>query len=161
SVTVVSLASDGHCDQGYLLYGNFCYHFEIEDVKNWRDAEARCVSEQGHLVSFQRQEELMIQQTPTGISLWMGGHDSVTEGGWEWTDGSPFRYIHWNTGQNRRPDCECFVSFQTGRWNDVSCTELNTYICKTRKAHYPLPSVKPTHYGCSQVGGSLKGALPF
>lgn len=41
--------------------------------------------------------------------------------------------------------------FQTGRWNDVSCTELNTYICKMPKAHYPLPSVKPTVYGCPQV----------
>lgn len=40
----------------------------------------------------------IIQLTPTGISLWMGGHDSITEGGWEWTDSSPFRYIHWNTG---------------------------------------------------------------
>lgn len=41
---------------------------------------------------------------------------------------------------------------QTGRWNDVSCSELNTFICKMAKAHYPLPSVKPTVYGCPQVG---------
>lgn len=40
----------------------------------------------------------VIQQAPTGISLWMGGHDSVTEGGWEWMDGSPFRYIRWSAG---------------------------------------------------------------
>lgn len=48
-----------------------------------------------------------------------------------------------------------FIFLQTGRWNDVSCTELNTYICKMPKAHYPLPSVKPTMYGCSQVGPSF------
>uniref|UniRef100_A0A3Q3G138 C-type lectin domain-containing protein n=1 Tax=Kryptolebias marmoratus TaxID=37003 RepID=A0A3Q3G138_KRYMA len=138
SVTVVSLASDGHCDQGYLLYGNFCYHFEIEDVKNWRDAEARCVSEQGHLVSFQRQEELsfltVIQQTPTGISLWMGGHDSVTEGGWEWTDGSPFRYIHWNTGNPDNYNGEDCLSIliNSGYWNDDNCQNKRGYICKRR-----------------------------
>lgn len=40
----------------------------------------------------------VIQHSPTGISLWMGGHDSVTEGGWEWMDGSPFRYIRWSAG---------------------------------------------------------------
>ena len=40
---------------------------------------------------------------------------------------------------------------QSGRWNDVACTELNTYICKMPKSHYPLPSVKPTVYGCPQV----------
>lgn len=28
----------------------------------------------------------------------MGGHDSITEGGWEWMDGSPFRYIRWSDG---------------------------------------------------------------
>lgn len=41
---------------------------------------------------------------------------------------------------------------QTGRWNDVYCTELNTFVCKMAKAHYPLPSVQPTVYGCPQVG---------
>lgn len=40
----------------------------------------------------------VIQVSPTGISLWMGGHDSITEGGWEWTDGSPFRYVRWSAG---------------------------------------------------------------
>uniref|UniRef100_A0A3Q3AMD4 C-type lectin domain-containing protein n=1 Tax=Kryptolebias marmoratus TaxID=37003 RepID=A0A3Q3AMD4_KRYMA len=138
---------NGHCDQGYLLYGNFCYHFEIEDVKNWRDAEARCVSEQGHLVSFQRQEELSFLTAHLPGEAWVGLNDIDNENHFVFTDGTT-------------PDCvEMFHT--TGRWNDVSCTELNTYICKTRKAHYPLPSVKPTHYGCSQVGGSLKGALPF
>lgn len=40
----------------------------------------------------------VIQHSPTGISLWMGGHDSLTEGGWEWMDASPFRYLRWAAG---------------------------------------------------------------
>ncbi len=44
---------------------------------------------------------------------------------------------------------------QTGRWNDVTCTDLNTYICKMPKGHYPLPSIQPTIYGCAQVSYGL------
>jgi len=46
------------------------------------------------------------------------------------------------------------LPLQSGRWNDVACTELNTYICKAPKAHYPVPSVKPTVYGCPQVNSA-------
>ncbi|MEQ2275125.1 hypothetical protein XENORESO_021066 [Xenotaenia resolanae] len=249
---------DGHCDRGYLLYKDFCYHFETEQVKNWQDAEAHCTKEQGHLVSFSSEEDLsfltahmpaeawvglndisvenefvytdgsattflpwalnqpdnwenedcvhltgmthtdpgklnddkctatkefvckkgwnekcgswtsdpfndycylfnylsmrtwaearadcvnqggdllsLIQQSPTGISLWMGGHDSVTEGGWEWTDGSPFRYIRWNAGN---PDDyfgeDCLsILINNGYWNDDNCQNKRGYICKRR-----------------------------
>ncbi len=40
----------------------------------------------------------VIQQSPTGTTLWMGGHDFITESGWQWTDGSPFRFTRWNEG---------------------------------------------------------------
>lgn len=43
-----------------------------------------------------------IQSIPTGVSLWIGAHDSVTEGGWEWMDRSPFRYINWSPGERKR-----------------------------------------------------------
>lgn len=66
-VTVV-FASDGHCDRGYLLYKDYCYHFETEQVKNWHDAEAHCTKEQGHLVSFHNEEELSFL---TGGQLWI------------------------------------------------------------------------------------------
>uniref|UniRef100_A0A3Q3FMP3 C-type lectin domain-containing protein n=1 Tax=Labrus bergylta TaxID=56723 RepID=A0A3Q3FMP3_9LABR len=127
-----SFTSDSHCDSGYLLYGDFCYQFETEVVKSWQDAEAHCAGEQAHLVSVHSEEELsVIQLSPTGISLWMGGHDSVTEGGWEWVDGSPFRYIRWSAeifkNNNRIYHFLCAVSFKGlkhlccshPRWSDV------------------------------------------
>ncbi|MGH0164673.1 UNVERIFIED_CONTAM: hypothetical protein FKN15_047304 [Acipenser sinensis] len=163
-----------------------------------------------------------ISTVPTGVALWMGGHDSVSEGGWQWTDNSPFRYINWYTGNpddyygedcttvrirdgywnddncefhrgyicKRRAnswiqvnlgevkkvtgvvlqgcptddhwvksykvqisaDGSTWTNYQdtNGRWNDVSCSELNTYICKHSKDHYPAPSISPTVYGCQE-----------
>lgn len=49
-------SADSHCDEGYLLFGDYCYHFETEMVKNWQDAENYCVAQNGHLVSIHDQE---------------------------------------------------------------------------------------------------------
>uniref|UniRef100_A0A4W6C420 C-type lectin domain-containing protein n=1 Tax=Lates calcarifer TaxID=8187 RepID=A0A4W6C420_LATCA len=146
------VVSNSHCDPGYLLYGDFCYHFETETVKNWQDAEAHCTREQGHLASFHSQEELsfltgLIQASPVGISLWMGGHDSITEGGWEWTDGSPFRYIHWNPNNHEgREECVEMVSSTNGTsswWNDLNCDAHQDWICMIAKGKNPIVPPKP------------------
>ena len=50
--------SEFHCDAGYLLFGDHCYHFESERAMNWQDAENYCSNQNGHLASFQAQEEL-------------------------------------------------------------------------------------------------------
>uniref|UniRef100_A0A8C6S314 C-type lectin domain-containing protein n=1 Tax=Neogobius melanostomus TaxID=47308 RepID=A0A8C6S314_9GOBI len=112
---------------------------KFSPAMKWQDAEAHCTKEQGHLVSIHSEEEHsfitgIVQQSPTGISLWMGGHDSITEGGWEWTDGSPFRYIHWNAGN---PDDyfgeDCLsILINSGYWNDDNCDNKRGYICEKR-----------------------------
>ena len=32
-------------------------------------------------------------------ALWIGASDLSAEGGFEWSDGAPFRYINWNAGK--------------------------------------------------------------
>ena len=39
---------------------------------------------------------------PQYQNLWIGASDSTQEGGWEWSDGSPFSYLHWHPGQSLR-----------------------------------------------------------
>lgn len=51
-------SADSHCDEGYLLFGEHCYHFETESVKTWQDAESYCVAQNGHLVSIHNQETI-------------------------------------------------------------------------------------------------------
>ena len=34
----------------------------------------------------------------TETVIWFGASDLSAEGGWEWNDGSPFRYLNWNAG---------------------------------------------------------------
>ena len=35
----------------------------------------------------------------TDAKAWIGGNDLSSEGGWEWSDGTAFRYIQWNSGK--------------------------------------------------------------
>uniref|UniRef100_A0A672FS74 C-type lectin domain-containing protein n=1 Tax=Salarias fasciatus TaxID=181472 RepID=A0A672FS74_SALFA len=99
------LAADFHCDSGYLLYGNFCYFFKIEDVKNWANAEAECVKEQGHLASFHSEEE---------FSFLIGGFDSHV-------DGTPLSHTNWADGEpnNHEGREECVEMIKSGHTLDL------------------------------------------
>uniref|UniRef100_A0A3B4WVE2 C-type lectin domain-containing protein n=1 Tax=Seriola lalandi dorsalis TaxID=1841481 RepID=A0A3B4WVE2_SERLL len=128
SITFESFASDSHCDPGYLLYGDFCYHFETESVKNWHDAEAHCSSEQGHLASFHSQEDL---------KAWVGLNDINVENQFVYTDGSAADFLLWGPNQpdnwQNNEDCVHLRGMNhqaPGKLNDDSCTSTKEYICK-------------------------------
>uniref|UniRef100_A0A3Q3MM55 C-type lectin domain-containing protein n=1 Tax=Mastacembelus armatus TaxID=205130 RepID=A0A3Q3MM55_9TELE len=145
AITFVLSSSHPQCDlaNGWTQYGSNCYKLKADTRKSWAAARYDCVQDGGDLVSIASAGEEqyvtgVIAQSPTGISLWMGGHDSITEGGWEWTDGSPFRYIHWNAGN---PDDyygeDCLsILINKGHWNDDNCENKRGYICKRRGVMY-------------------------
>ncbi|XP_056147018.1 macrophage mannose receptor 1 [Lampris incognitus] len=132
-------------------FNDYCYQFNYLNMRKWAEARADCINQGGDLVSITDPFEQafiqgMVQLSPTGISLWMGGHDSVTEGGWEWTDGSPFRYVHWNAGNPDNYNGENCLSIliNNGYWNDDNCDFNRGYICK-RRGKTPRPP--PPHDG--------------
>lgn len=136
-------------------FNDYCYLFNSLSVRTWAEARADCLNQGGDLVSVTDPYEQafvqgIIQQTPTGTSLWMGGHDSITESGWQWTDDSPFRYTRWsdgNPGDNDGEDC-LSIRINDGYWNDEHCESKRGYICK-RRGRTPEPP--PPHDGFMTV----------
>ncbi|KAM9450976.1 lymphocyte antigen 75-like [Clarias gariepinus] len=132
-------------------FNDYCYHIVPLSMRKWAEARADCVHQNGDLLSITETHEQSfiqahIQSVPTGVSLWMGGHDSVTEGGWEWTDLSPFCYINWSPGNPDNYDGEDCLSIyiNNGLWNDDNCDYRRGYICK-RRGNTPEPP--PPHDG--------------
>ncbi|XP_024286595.1 macrophage mannose receptor 1 [Oncorhynchus tshawytscha] len=141
---------DSHCDAGYLLYGDYCYHFETEMVKNWLDAESYCASQRGHLASFHTQEELSFITTHMPAPSWVGLSDSRTEGVWVWSDGTPSDFLPWAPNQpdnwQGNEDCSNIRGFnhhEAGLLNDEFCTSTLEFVCRKAKGQGP-PPIPPT-----------------
>uniref|UniRef100_A0A4W5RQJ0 C-type lectin domain-containing protein n=1 Tax=Hucho hucho TaxID=62062 RepID=A0A4W5RQJ0_9TELE len=125
------LNRNSHCDAGYLLYGDYCYHFETEMVKNWQDSESYCASQQGHLASFHTQEELSFITS----DKWIGLKHNPTDGGYHWSDATPVSHTNWGHGEPNnhegREDCVEMVSNTNGTsswWNDLNCDAHQDWI---------------------------------
>ena len=72
---------------------------------------------------------------------WIGGNDIDEEGTWKWTDGSPFEFTFWNSGEpnNSGPNKneDCMMHGFRGKWNDGPCTgwteHMTGFICSKKK----------------------------
>uniref|UniRef100_A0A3P9HM49 C-type lectin domain-containing protein n=1 Tax=Oryzias latipes TaxID=8090 RepID=A0A3P9HM49_ORYLA len=137
----------------WLEFGEFCYK-PFGDRKTWQDAQRVCRDLGAELVSIMSMKEQSWVETTN--NLWTGLNDLLVPGMFTWSDDFEVTFTYWAPGEPNNhngfsEDCVEML-YETGRWNDKSCSELNNYICKKPKAHYPAPSVQPTQYGCPQVG---------
>ncbi|KAF4077177.1 hypothetical protein AMELA_G00205040 [Ameiurus melas] len=138
-----------HCDQGYLLYGDYCYHFESESVKTWQDAENYCVSQKGHLASIHDQETVSFITAHITRASWIGLNDIQQEGNFKWSDGTASNFLPWGEGQPDNWNDEDCVQirgtehFETGKFNDIQCSNTYPFICQKGKGVGP-PPVPPT-----------------
>ena len=71
-----------------------------------------------------------------GLSYtWMGGNDVDEEGSWKWTDGSPFDFTFWDSGEpNNSGNEDCMHHGWNGKWNDAPCSRTNTFLCSKKKS---------------------------
>ncbi|MBN94792.1 MAG: lectin, partial [Deltaproteobacteria bacterium] len=64
---------------------------------------------------------------------WHGLNDRQQEGQWAWTDGSPVDFEAWGEGEPNNAgteDCAHIAYWSEGRWNDLHCEAVASYICQ-------------------------------
>ncbi|XP_024917717.1 perlucin-like protein [Cynoglossus semilaevis] len=123
------------CHAGWRIYKNNCYYFST-DQKSWLDANAYCLGQRSNLMSIQDIQERMWLRTQIGSDIyWFGLNDRVTEGVYQWSDGTQFieHLSYWMHGQPDNwddEDCGQVVGYNYGQWNDDKCSSERKYICK-------------------------------
>jgi hypothetical protein len=114
--------------------------------RTWADAKTVC-SPSYHLVNsidINENNFIITEAARHGAGAtvwWLGYSDQVTEGTWVWEGGYQPGFVNWNTGEPNNlgnEDCAT-INIQTGKWNDVACTNKYNFICKHDNYELPAP----------------------
>ena len=101
SIFSVSAASNVVPKGAKQFNGHTYYVFKSKT--SWTKAKAYCESKGGHLVTItSAKENKFVSSLIDKANLkncWLGGHDSSTEGKWQWVTGEKFKYTSWQYSQ--------------------------------------------------------------
>ena len=104
--------------------------------RTWAEARAHCQAFGSDLAILDNAAEqaAVVAAAPTLLSIapWIGLSDLVTEGQMVWVDGTP---ATWTGFQPPQPDNwgsgeDCIHLFNTGSWNDNTCTSKRGELCE-------------------------------
>uniref|UniRef100_A0A3Q1CBQ5 Mannose receptor, C type 1b n=1 Tax=Amphiprion ocellaris TaxID=80972 RepID=A0A3Q1CBQ5_AMPOC len=105
------------------------YQLNTQSALTWAQAESSCKQQTAALLSVVDPSE---QAFVSGKSkLWLG-LVLDPEHGWQWSDGKPFRYLRWDTGNplpNPGHNCAFLNSAGQHNWQSSSCGKKLGYIC--------------------------------
>ena len=130
-----------------------CYKLTVEDV-SWDEANTECRLQGGELASVHDNITSHFLKTmmpspliaTTRLRVFIGG--SQSDGEWSWTDGSPWDYRNWATGQPDKAHSQdnylqMMSWYPNGGWNDgpsgVVRFDKHGFICQRNVGVNPLP----------------------
>ncbi|XP_016141947.1 galactose-specific lectin nattectin-like [Sinocyclocheilus grahami] len=103
-------------------------------IVNWITAERNCQSFDANLASVHNkiEQDLLLSLLPSSSTrCWIGAHDGEQEGQWVWSDGTPYDFTYWGSGEPNNLGTEnCGeLNWSSNRWNDSPCSTSLGYIC--------------------------------
>ena len=123
------------------MFKNGCYKFFALE-KDWNQAKGACEQENGLLTSIHSTEEIAFircLQDPASVhTTWIGGQRK--ENGFQWIDGTLMDFINWHTSEpdNQGGNENCIEVHSDpshdwhDKWNDASCDEKKSFVCKKK-----------------------------
>merc|ERR550539_808825 len=137
------------CQAGWSAFNGKCYK-SFSKKKTWDEAENQCVKEEANLVSLHSEEEQQFVVGLNGSFPWLGGRRDPRKGNnFVWSDGTPWDYSNWASGQpsddRGEEDCAHMWEWELRRnkWNDRPCSHERTFVCKKGKIVNLKPSCQP------------------
>ncbi|CAM4522259.1 unnamed protein product [Caretta caretta] len=116
------------------------YQINSQSALMWHQARKSCQQQNAELLSI---TELHEQTYLAGLtrtlssSLWFGLNSLNFNSGWQWSGGSPFRYLNWVPG-NPAPEpgkiCAALNPGKGAKWENRECDQKLGYICKRGNA---------------------------
>ncbi|XP_063967377.1 echinoidin-like isoform X2 [Lytechinus pictus] len=140
ALVTVMLVCPGDCEAScccptfWTAYNSSCYR-ERNSVAHL--VSIHSLDEHDFIVSYFRSTGIKDQgdDESTGRDMWVGLHDTNSEGNFEWTDRSSFNMNVWSPGQpdnaGSREHCGEIVGVYGYKWNDEQCDRVAQYfMCK-------------------------------
>lgn len=113
-----------------LAYGGHVYKL-IANLA-WSDAQAACVSDQGHLVKIEDMNENNFLQAQIGFGYaWIGLKDTMANDTFYWTDGTPLGSYKNFSGPTASPTKDCVdMGATAGTWAVYTCSTPELALCE-------------------------------
>ena len=136
TTTTTTTTSRPDCPYGWEAYedsnGNLkCFKY-CGDTTYPTYAEESCRAQGGHLASIHSAEEqnFLVQTFNPSSEVWIGAVDPHHNSGWEWTDGTPFDFSYWGSGEPDGGQYYTTMTTSSGRWSDHTYDHYCQYICQ-------------------------------
>ena len=109
----------------------------IKDKKTWKDAEAHCMGEGGHLASVMTEaEEKDVIAVTLRTGVWIGGNNYEKPRVFGWSDGTPWKRKGWNIHQRESRDGAKCLALQLNirmlkmEWIEKKCIDTRPFVCQ-------------------------------